>query len=64
MNLSWNSLTPLQRRALAALSQTGTSPLPTELAEQLYNLGLVEPVDTRGYCMSLKGSTVLPPTIH
>ncbi|WP_157959659.1 hypothetical protein [Devosia submarina] len=64
MNLSWNSLTPLQQRALAALSQLGTSPLPSELAEQLYSLGLVEPVDARRYCMSLKGSTVLPPTIH
>lgn len=64
MNLSWTSLTQLQRSALAVLNRAGTSPLPSELAEQLRNLELVEQVGTDRYCVSLKGSTVLPPTVH
>ncbi len=64
MNLSWTSLTQPQRSALAVLDRQGSCPLPSELAEQLYSLGLVEQVGADRYRMSLKGSTVLPPTVH
>ncbi len=64
MNLSWSSLTLPQRNALAALSNAGALPLPIELAEQLLNLGLVEQIGSKGYCVSAKGSTVVPPTLH
>lgn len=63
MNLSWLSLTPLQRSALVLLCDEGPLELPRELGEQLRNLGLAEPLLRGGYCVSPLGKTVLP-TVH
>ncbi len=64
MNLHWMTLTQPQKRALAILIEEGPCALPSELAEQLLNLGLAERSAGQVYCISALGATVPPTTLH
>jgi hypothetical protein len=64
MNLQWTFLTTAQRDALTALCHGGPCPLPGDVGEQLYNLGLAD-FTVRGlFRITAAGLTVLPQTIH
>lgn len=64
MNLLWTNLTSPQRQAMMLLNKGEPCALPTELGEQLCNLGLAERTASSNFCISALGATVPPATMH